>query len=564
MRPSALWREDRRPRGPRFNLAAVSSLASIKGTARRAGLEARAFKALRRAGVLGGDPPATLARVLGALRGFGPFGATPTIGALKHPHQPAIADRWGELTFAELEEQSSRAGNALGELGLGPGATIGILCRNHRVPLIAAFAASRMGANVVWLNTGFSAPQLHEVATREGVQLLIHDAAFDDLIDGLPLEFGSIACATDDPDRDPFRALVSGGDPTPPQPPAKPGRIVLLTSGTTGTPKGAPRPEPRGLTIPGALLERLPLQRREATILGAPLFHGTGLVIALITLSLGSKLVLRERFEAITFLDDMERHRATGVCLVPVMLGRILALGDDEIRGRDLSALKVIFCAGSALPAKTATRATAAFGDVVFNLYGSTEVSVATLATPADLRVNPSTVGKPALGCRVRLFDDQGRPTPTGEVGRVFVGTTSPFEGYTGGGHKTVIDGMLATGDVGHFDEGGRLYIDGRDDEMIVSGGENVFPGEVEELLLTHPSVAESAVIGAPDEEFGQRLRAFVVVGPTDEAVSAEELQAFVRNNLARYKVPRDIVFLSELPRNQMGKILKRQLAGQT
>ncbi|MBJ7473271.1 MAG: AMP-binding protein, partial [Solirubrobacteraceae bacterium] len=452
----------------------MASLARIKQSAHRAGLEARAFRALRSAGVLGGDPPAVLLKVLSALKEFGPFGATPTIGALKHPGQPAVADRWGELTFAELEERSNRTGNALQARGLGPGSTIGILCRNHRVPLIAAFAASRMGANVVWLNTGFSAPQLHEVAAREGVEFLVHDEAFSSLTEGLALKHGAVACATGDPQLDPFDALVASGSPVAPKPPARPGRIVLLTSGTTGTPKGAPRPEPRGLTIPGALLERLPLHRREATVLGAPLFHGTGLVIALITLSLGSKLVLRERFDPAEFLDDMERHHATGVCLVPVMLQRILALGDEEIAGRNLQALKVVFCAGSALPAQTASRAMDAFGDVVFNLYGSTEVSVATLATPADLRVAPSTVGKPALGCRVELFDDAGRPTPLGEVGRVFVGTTSPFEGYTGGGTKDTINGMMATGDVGHFDAAGRLYIDGRDDEMIVSGGENV------------------------------------------------------------------------------------------
>ncbi len=539
----------------------MASLARIKQTARRAGLEARAFKALREAGVLGGSPPATLLKVIGALREFGPFGATPTIGKLKHPDQPAVADRWGELTFAQMEEQSNRATSAFVARGLGPGTTIGILCRNHRVPLVAAFAASRMGANIVWLNTGFSAPQLHEVATREGVEFLIYDEEFAALTEGLALTHGAVACATEDRSLDPFDALVASGSPTAPQPPERPGRIVLLTSGTTGTPKGAPRPEPRGLTIPGALLERLPLHSREATVLGAPLFHGTGLVIALITLSLGSKLVLRGRFDAADFLDDMERHHATAVCLVPVMLQRILALGDAEIASRDLSSLKVVFSAGSALPAETAGRAINAFGDVVYNLYGSTEVSVATLAVPADLRVSASTVGKPALGCRVELFDDAGRPTPQGEVGRVFVGTTSPFEGYTGGGNKAIIDGMLATGDVGHFDTGGRLYIDGRDDEMIVSGGENVFPGEVEELLITHPGVVESAVVGVADEEFGQRLLAFVVVA--DGPVTAEELQAFVRNNLARYKVPRDVIFLDELPRNPMGKILKRQLTAE-
>ena len=135
-----------------------------------------------------------------------------------------------------------------------------------------------------------------------------------------------------------------------------------------------------------------------------------------------------------------------------------------------------------------------------------------------------------------------------------------PFEGYTGGGNKQIIDGLLATGDVGHFDDDGRLYVDGRDDDMIVSGGENVFPGEVEELLLTHTAIADASAIGVEDEDFGQRLKAFVVLKDGQEA-DADELKAFVKDNLARYKVPREFVFLDELPRNPTGKVLKRELA---
>jgi fatty-acyl-CoA synthase len=202
-------------------------------------------------------------------------------------------------------------------------------------------------------------------------------------------------------------------------------------------------------------------------------------------------------------------------------------------------------------------------GEVVYNLYGSTEVSVATLATPRDIRAAPTSVGRPTLGVQVRLLDERGHEVAQGTTGRIFVGTTSPFEGYTGGGGKEIVDGLLSTGDVGHLDERGRLYIDGRDDEMIVSGGENVFPREVEELLVTHPGVADAAVIGVDDTEFGQRLRAFVVPVP-GATVTADEVRAFVRDNLARYKVPRDVLFLDELPRNPTGKILKRELAART
>jgi fatty-acyl-CoA synthase len=370
--------------------------------------------------------------------------------------------------------------------------------------------------------------------------------------------------ATGAPAADELDRLIAGGSPARPPAPARPGRIVLLTSGTTGTPKGAPRPDPRSLTIPGALLERMPMRAREATVVAPPLFHGTGLAIALLSIGLGSKLVLRRRFDATEFLDDIERHRATGVCVVPIMLQRVLALGEDEVKRRNLSSLRVVFCAGSQLPAEVALKSMDLLGDVVYNLYGSTEVSVTTLATPADIRAAPTSVGKPALGSRVRLLDQHGHEAAPGQTGRIFVASTSPFEGYTGGGGKEIIDGFLSTGDVGHFDEAGRLYIDGRDDEMIVSGGENVFPREVEELLLTHPAIVDAAVVGVEDAQFGQRLKAFVVTGP-GATLAAEDVQALVGQNLARFKVPREVVFLDDLPRNPTGKILKRVLlAGPT
>ncbi|MCW2957415.1 MAG: putative fatty-acid-CoA synthetase FadD [Solirubrobacterales bacterium] len=528
--------------------------------ARRASLEAQSLTALARAGVVGLESPGKLYAIADAMRRFGPFGAAPKIAALRHGAYPAIADEWGEITFDELEEQVNRLTNAWRAQGLGEGATIGILCRNHRAPLIASFAASRLGASGVWLNTAFSPRQVKEVAEREGVDFLVYDEAFEDVVGEIAPTHGKIPCATEDPADDAFRKLVAGGDPTPTPPPAKPGRIVLLTSGTTGTPKGAPRAEPKSLVLPGALLQRMPMKSREATVIGPPLFHGTGLIIALLAISLGSKLVLRRRFDAKELLEDIERHHATGICVVPVMLQRVLALGEDEVKAHDLSSLHVVFCAGSQLPAEVATKATAMLGDVIYNLYGSTEVAVATLATPQDVREAPNSVGKPALGAKVVILDDKGAPLPQGETGRIFVGTTSPFEGYTGGGSKDIIDGMMSTGDVGHFDADGRLYIDGRDDEMIVSGGENVFPREIEELLVTHPAVEDAAAIGVQDADFGQRLRAFVVKRAGQET-TAEELQAFVKDNTARYKSPREVIFVEELPRNPTGKILKRELA---
>jgi fatty-acyl-CoA synthase len=289
------------------------------------------------------------------------------------------------------------------------------------------------------------------------------------------------------------------------------------------------------------------------------MFHALGVAQALVGIGLGSTLVVRRRFDPEETLDSAERHRATAIVMVPVMLQRAVELGEERIKQRDLSSLRIIFLSGSALPADVARRALKAFGPVIYNLYGSTEVSYATIATPEDLEADPSTVGEVVRGSVVKIFDDDGRELPAGARGRIFVGNLSQFEGYTGGGSKDEIEGLISSGDVGHFDQNGRLYIDGRDDEMIVSGGENVVPAEVEELLAGHERIEEVAVIGVEDEEFGQRLKAFVV--KRGDALSEDEVKNYVKENLARYKVPREVVFVDELPRNATGKVLKRELA---
>ena len=199
------------------------------------------------------------------------------------------------------------------------------------------------------------------------------------------------------------------------------------------------------------------------------------------------------------------------------------------------------------------------FGPVLYNIYGSTEVALATVATPEDLRVAPSTAGRVALGSTVKILDDEGREVPSGTTGRVFVGSGAAFEGYTGGGTKEVIDGLMSSGDVGHFDAAGRLFVDGRDDDMIVSGGENVFPAEVEDLLAAHPSVAEAAVVGVADDAFGQVLAAFIVKRPGAK-LTKKDVGDHVKAHLARYKVPRHVTFLKALPRTETGKVRKRDL----
>jgi fatty-acyl-CoA synthase len=277
-------------------------------------------------------------------------------------------------------------------------------------------------------------------------------------------------------------------------------------------------------------------------------------------MALGATLVLRRKFDPEGTLSACAQHECTVLAVVPVMLQRILELPPETIERYDLRSLRVIDASGSALPGPLATEVMDRFGDVLYNLYGSTEVAWATIAQPRDLRAAPGTAGKPPFGTIIKLYDENGQEVASGDTGRIFVGNEMLFEGYTGGGNKDVINGLMSTGDVGHLDEGGRLFVDGRDDEMIVSGGENVFPREVEDLLSHHDAIDEAAVVGVEDEKFGQRLRAFVVCSGGG-SVSEDELKSYVKENLASYKVPRDIVFMDELPRNATGKILKRELA---
>ncbi len=513
-----------------------------------------------RSGVVTLHPPGRLIKVTLAYQKYGMIGAVAVLAAARFGDRPAVIDERGTLTFRELDRHTDALACAWVERGLRPGESVGILVRNHRGFLEALFAAAKCGARIVLLNTDFSAPQLREVADREGLELVVVDDEFVPLTEGLSIHRGVWRSWAETPGEDTIDTLIARAAPGAPPRPGVKARLVLLTSGTTGTPKGAARSEPHTLTPAGAILGRVPFRARRVTVCPAPLFHALGATNAMLAVALGSTLVLHRHFDAGTTLADMSRHRADAVVLVPVMVRRMLDLGPAARAGLDLSHLRIVFVGGSQLGADLAVRAQEAFGPVVYNLYGSTEVAFATVATPADLAVAPGSVGRVAPGAAVRILDESGRPLPRGTTGRIFVSNSAQFAGYTGGGGKEVIGGLMSSGDVGHFDDSGRLFIDGRADDMIVSGAENVFPGEVEELLVGHDAVLEAAVVGVPDDQFGQRLRAFVVLADGRE-LTEQDVRDYVRVNLARFKVPRDVVFLDELPRNPTGKVLRRVLA---
>jgi fatty-acyl-CoA synthase len=501
-------------------------------------------------------------RYLSVLRAYGPAGAALALGVAGHPRRPALIDERGTVTYADLDARSTALANALLGKGFRAGDVLGILARNHRGFFEALFAGAKLGAVTVLLNTDFSGPQLADVCRREGVTALIHDDEFADTVASTDFRLGHVSSwreGAGDGGTASIADLADRASTRSPPRPAHTQRVVLLTSGTSGTPKGAPRDLGVSLAAPGSYLSKIPLRGRRTVLLAAPAFHAWGLGSSVVALGLGSTLVLRRRFDPETALEDLERYACDTLVTVPILLSRLVDLGPEAIRPRDLSALRIVAVSGSALSTELAARARELFGDVLYNLYGSTEVAYAAIATPADLRVAPGTVGRPPYGTVVKILDPDGAELPAGRTGRIFVGNTSQFQGYTGGGSKDRIGGLLATGDLGHLDAAGRLFVEGRDDDMIVSGGENVFPAEIEELLGRHHEVVEAAVIGVPDPDFGQRLRAYVVRADgaqLDEAAVRE----FVKANLARYKVPREVLFVAALPRNAAGKVVRREL----
>jgi acyl-CoA synthetase (AMP-forming)/AMP-acid ligase II len=519
-------------------------------------------KVLRESGIVGLHRPDVAARVATT---FLRWGASPATGiataAIEYPHETALIDERGSLSFERLHRRSNALAHAFAEMGIGYGDGVGVMCRNHRGFIETTLAAAKIGASALYLNTMFAGPQLVEVMRREGPKALVYDEEFAGLLDGVDESVTRITAWCDGGDSGGLTldSLIAAGEGSNLKPPPDKPRFVILTSGTTGTPKGAQRSSPDGLLALAALIDKIPFRARETMMIAAPLFHSWGFFHFVMSLPTASTIVLRRRFDEEETLRAVQDHRAQVLAVVPVMLQRILRLPAETLGSYDLSSLRITSVSGSALPGELATAWMDRFGDSVYNLYGSTEVAYATVATPEDLRAAPGTAGRPPRGTVVRLYDETGREVPTGEVGRIFVGNEMSFEGYTGGGGKEAIDGLLCSGDVGHLDPEGRLFIDGRDDEMIVSGGENVFPREVEDLLADHDAVVEVAVIGVEDEEFGQRLKAFVVA-TTEVDVSAEELKAHIKANLASYKAPREIEFLGELPRNATGKVLKREL----
>ncbi|ASW53054.1 AMP-binding protein [Plantactinospora sp. KBS50] len=506
---------------------------------------------LTRRGLLNPGSPVRIAAQLTALHRWGfSLGGELRQAAARDPHRTAlIDDRHGAITYGSLLARTERLARALrGTFGVAPGQRVGILCRNHGGLIETAIAASLLGADPVLINTGLSAAQLSIVTEQQDLRVLVYDAEFADRTAGLPPGLHRF-------DQRRHEELIATAPPDPLSPPASNGRTIVLTSGTTGTPKGARRRTPSGFGPLVSIVDRIPVHCHDRVMIAAPLFHTWGYAALQVSFALRATVVLHHRFDPAATLRALDEHRCTALFAVPVMLQRLLEVPPPATR----PPLKVVAVSGSALPGGLATRFMDRYGDVIYNLYGSTEVSWASIATPADLRLASNTAGRPPHGTRLAILDERGDPVPPGHTGRIFVANEMLFEGYTSGNGRESHDGLMETGDLGHLDADGLLFVDGRQDDMIVSGGENVFPSEVEDLLAGLPQVREVAVVGVPDQEYGQRLAAYLVLEP-GETLDVDAVREYVRHYRARFSVPRDVFFVPYLPRNATGKIVAREL----
>jgi fatty-acyl-CoA synthase len=487
------------------------------------------------------------------------WGTTPAtaciVNAITRADETAVIDADGPVTWRDLDRRTNALARAFADLGLDHGERIGILCRNSTALVESITASAKLGAHVLMLNTSFSADELQDVLEREQPRVVVHDEEFAPLVDdALPRATRRVVTGR------PFEKLCDEQLETPLDPPPEEGRMVILTSGTTGAPKGARIARPSGLEPLAWFLDVVPIDAGSACLIPAPLYHAHGLGQFTIASALGCTVVLPRAFDAEETLALIERHRIEVMAVVPTMLQRIMDLDAETRRRYDTKSLRVIVCSGSALDAKLARSFMAEFGPVLYNLYGSTEVAWATIATPEDLLQAPGTVGRPPPHTQLAILDEDGRPQPTGATGHIFVGHELLFEGYTDPSKDRVrVQGMLTPGDLGHVDEQGRLFIDSREDDMIVSGGENVYPGQVEEVLRGHPDIGDAVVMGVDDERFGQRLVAFVIPRP-GSGLTEDDVLSFSREHLARFKVPREVHLREDFPRNALGKVMRRDL----
>ncbi len=492
--------------------------------------------------------------------------------AANSPDKPAIVWRDRTLTFAQLDDRMNRAASGLQRRGFRRNTSVVIMMRNRPEFLEVQSGASRLGSAAVSVSWRSTAAELVYLANHCGAKAIVFEADLWPVVEAARKELTGIAardyiavgggvpgCSRYEED------LLSGAS-GPLEVDAdveEEAAVVIYTSGTTGKPKGAVRKFPKdALHAALQFLAETPMRVDDVHLVTCPLYHSTAFGFLAMSGILGATCVIMDEFKPEAFLQHVERHRVTTTAVVPTMLHRVLSLGPGVLDRYDTRSLRAVFSGGAPLPGPLAIEFMDRFGDVLFNFYGATETGLVTLAKPDDLRQASGTIGKAIPGNEIRLLDDVGHEVATGDVGELYARNKMLVAGYhddPSSTHASMRDGFFSVGDLARRDRDGRFFIEGRKRDMIISGGVNVYPAEVEAALEAHPEVAEAAVVGVEDPEWGERVRAFVVRRP-GASVDEAGLKLWCRERLAGPKVPRDYLFLEGLPRNPTGKVLKREL----
>jgi len=511
---------------------------------------------------------ATAARLLAAGKS-GPSTIYRIHGA-NTPDKPALRYRDAVFTFGELDRSCDRLAAGLRRRGLA-GKTILAMTKNRPEALILGTGASRVGSPLVTISWRSTPAELAYLANHCGASAIVFEDTLASVIEKARPELRGIdaknfiVAGNDIGNYVPFSALLEGKDEGE-EDAAEEGAVVVYTSGTTGKPKGAVRKFNKEL-LPTVFrfLAETPFRHDDVHLASCPLYHTTAFGFIAMSYVLGATVVLLDEFEPTRFLEAIERYKVTTTVLVPTMLHRLLKLGDDEIRRFDTRSLNALFFTSAPLPGPDSDKAMELFGDIVFNLYGSTETGIVTLARPEDLKKSPGTIGRAVAGNDIRLLDEHGKDVGPGGVGELYTKNAMLVAGYHNDEAATqgsMRDGYFSVGDLARRDERGCFHLEGRKRDMIISGGVNVYPAEVEQTLEGHPEIDEVAVIGVPDPEWGERVQAVVVLHPGSSA-DERALKAWCKEHLAGPKVPREFVILPPgelLPRNPTGKVLKRDL----
>ena len=523
--------------------------------------------------VQGADPEATLlaARLLAA--GRAGLSTVFRVRAISDARRPAFVWRGRSIDFATVDDRVDRLAAGLRRRGLKRRDAVALVLRNRPEFFEIEGAMARLGGSAVSVSWRSTAAELKYLLGHSGAKAVFFEHDLADVIAEAVRELPAItrdrliAVDGEAPGMARYDELLDATKNAALD--EEDGAVVIYTSGTTGRPKGAVRRFGLGQVLGfAAFMERVPLRRSDRHLCVCPLYHSTGLGFAGMSLMVGGAVVLEPEFEPMRFLRAVERERITTTALVPTMLHRLMALDPVVIRGHATGSLRVILCGGAQLPAPLARRTLAAFGDVLYNFYGATETGLVTVASPDDLRALPGTIGRPVHGVSIRLLDAEGKVVAPGEVGELYARSSMLVEGYHADEDATrssMRDGHFSVGDLATVDAAGRYMIVGRRRDMVITGGVNVYPAEVEAIIDAHPAVAHSAIVGVPDDEWGERLRAFVVLRESSHAdphALAQELRQWCRERASGAKVPREWVFVEALPSNPTGKVLKTELRG--